>query len=137
MPCCGINVHVLAVASIMLSSTAMIMVPLSITASNEPDSKSDMFFTSIFMSCQSREINDIRLCGIYCRGTQEQKVGNKDHTFKLRLIVVFLLHLLNYHRRYIDVDNILITIIDHVFTKYCDNQKKINHISNSTRSEVM
>ena len=44
--------------------------------------------------------------------------------------MVFLLHLLNYHRRYIDVDNILITIIDHVFTKYYNNQKKINHISN-------
>jgi hypothetical protein len=30
----------------------------------------------------------------------------------------------------------LITIINHVFTKYCDNQK-INHISNSTRPKVM
>ena len=61
----------------------------------------------------------------------------KDHTFNLRLIVVFLLHLLNHHRRYIDIDNILITIINHVFTKYYNNQKKVNHISNSTRFEVM
>ena len=61
----------------------------------------------------------------------------EDQTFNLRLIVVFLLHLLNHHRRYIDVDNILITIINHVFTKYYNNQKKVNHISNSTRFEVM
>jgi len=61
----------------------------------------------------------------------------EDQTFNLRLIVVFLLHLLNHHRRYIDIDNILITIINHVFTKYYNNQKKVNHISNSTRFEVM
>ena len=61
----------------------------------------------------------------------------EDQTFNLRLIVAFLLHLLNHHRRYIDIDNILITIINHVFTKYYNNQKKVNHISNSTRFEVM
>ena len=49
----------------------------------------------------------------------------EDQTFNLRLIVVFLLHLLNHHRRYIDVDNILITIIYHVFISiYLENGRK-------------
>lgn len=87
----------LTIASTMLSTTAMEMVPLSITASNEPDSKSDMFLTSIFMSVSMREISGIRLGGVYCRGIQDKKVANKDYTFKVRLVMVFLLHLLNYH----------------------------------------
>jgi hypothetical protein len=44
--------------------------------------------------------------------------------------MVFLLHLINYHGRYIDIDNILVTIINHVFTKDCSNQRNVNHISN-------
>jgi hypothetical protein len=56
-----------------------------------------MFLTSIFMSVSMREISGIRLGGVYCRGIQDKKVANKDYTFKVRLVMVFLLHLLNYH----------------------------------------
>ena len=45
-------------------------------------------------------------------------------TFQLWTITVLPLHSLDHHRRYINVHNLFVTIINHAFTERCNHEKK-------------
>ena len=45
-------------------------------------------------------------------------------TFQLWTITVLPLHSLDHHRRYINVHNLFVTIINHAFTERCNQEKK-------------